>query len=315
MNTWNEWLAWAENKPHKQIGRYSCSALDDLAACPHLERERGDMSAAWRGTALHALVQLRPADWPLDLPEAEEQALREAQAALEILGRVLRHDEELGGGVLDFGGTADAIVEMSSGTTVVVDFKFGKRPVRSDCLQLCAYGWLAQASGMAIIQPGQPILDVVKRTEEHTAKLMAAMDTIRSGDLRTGAHCHRCAKREECSSYAVFRSDAIERVQSIESFGSQPIEITIPDDPHMCAKILDSFKAAENVIEAVRDRIKADMLAGTRTVAGYQVVKGKRQATAWKRLAEERCTPDEINHATTITETISLKRSAKRKEA
>jgi hypothetical protein len=314
MNTWKDWLAWAETKPHKQVGRYSCSQLDDLSCCPHHEQERGDMSASWRGTALHALVQLRPADWPLDLPDAEEQALREAQAAVAQIGTIKSHDEELGGGVLDFGGTADCIVENPSGSTIVVDFKFGRKPVRSDCIQLCAYGWLAQASGMAIIQPGQPIFDVVKRTEEHTARLMAALETIRSGDLRTGSHCHKCARREECSAYAVFRSDAIERVQSIEAFGQEPIEITIPDDPERCAKILDSFKAAEAVIDAVRDRIKQDMLAGTRQVSGYQIIKGKRQTTAWKRLAEEKCSADEIYHATTTMDTVSLKRAGKRKE-
>lgn len=313
MNTWQKWLNWAETKPHKQVGRYSCSQLDSLSLCPHLERERGDMSAAWRGTALHRLVQLRPSEWPLDLPDGEEQALREAQAAVENLdlGKT-QNDIELGGGIHDLGGTADLIGEYWDGR-LVVDFKFGNRPVRSDCLQLIAYAMLSKASHIAIIQPGQKVY-VHTITPEDSSRLVAALDIIRSGDLRTGSHCHKCAKREECSAYALFRSDAIERVQNIEHFGSHPIEITIPDDPEKCASILDSFKAAESVIEAVRDRIKQDMLAGTRQVAGYQVVKGKRQTTAWKRLAEDRCTADEIAGATSITETISLKKSIKRKE-
>jgi hypothetical protein len=312
--TWTEWLAWAENKPHKQIGRYSCSQLDDLYLCPHLERERGDMSAAWRGTALHALVQLRPADWPLDLPEAEEKALREAQAHVESLCLTcIRHDVELGGGLLDFGGTADMVGVLPDGDDIVIDFKFGARTVMPDCLQLLAYAYLYSAKQTAIIQGAK--LRVCSPNLTDYDRLRAALATIRAGDLRTGSHCHKCAKREECSAYACYRSDAIERVQSIESFGAQPVEITIPDDPERCAAILDSFRAAETVIEAVRDKIKADMIAGTRQVAGYQVVRGKRQTTAWKRLAEERCTPDEINHATTITETVTLKRASKRKEA
>jgi hypothetical protein len=299
-DTWQGFLDLAAAHKHNQVAPISCSQIEYLAQCPCYEREAGDMTAAHRGTALHQLMSLPDDLWPMDLPDTELAALREARAIERELIIPVAREVRQGGGLHDFGGTTDLTGHTKDGKWTVCDYKFGGNPVRSDSLQLIAYAVLVNACQTLVIQPGcKPFLHTVTG-EDIVDRLAPALERCRGKEPTSCELCSKCAKRETCP--------ALRQDLAIVAAMPDPKTIALPTDPGELGRLMCQVDAAETICETLRSRIKALLVAGG-DVTGWKLTHSKKQQTAWKQIAEKRCTVEEIASATSFREEVAMRRS------
>lgn len=306
MNTWKAIIDAAKAHKHDKIATISCSKLDDLSLCPSFQREypesTAEISPAVRGIALHILMGIPMKDWPLDIPSAELAAATEAKEIDNaIVQEVIRREIPCGGGIYDFGGTPDMEGTTYDGMRIIVDYKFGKKPVHSSTLQLIAYAELCcdrNPCCVAVIQPGQPC-DVHNVTKEDHERLIRALVFIRRGERRTGEHCGQCSNRDKCQ--ALGKSLEIVERKSVSG------EIIIPDDPEDLGRLMDRCADAEVIVEKLRDAVKAKLVAGQECV-GWRLTTVSKKQTPWRDLCEKNLTKELIEQNTNIVEQTQMRR-------
>lgn len=300
MKSWQDIMDMAAAHQHVRVAAISCSKLDALADCPLFDYEQSDPGPALRGTALHIIMGMPEADWPLDMPVAEYEA---AMAAKHIEYKYVREpilrDMVVGGGLYDFGGTLDVFGLSLHDRPIVADYKFGDAPVSSDSLQLIAYALLAGATSTMVIQPGRvPMVHEI--TDEDSGRLVNALRSARGDEPTTCDRCGSCTRRDTCP--------ALRRDLAVVETILDPKTIALPESPDECGRLMDQLSSAEVVCEILRERIKSRLVAGG-DVTGWKTITSKKQSTAWKKLAEEKCSPEDIAAATTVNEVVSMRRT------